>query len=232
MGMEFKLPSLPYDFDYLEPVIDKETMHLHYEKHHNAYKNKLNATIKKLDLKNHSIVHIIIDIDAYNINKVDRQSIIFNGGGYYNHALYWNCMNKNSNYEDLDPKIREKIEETFGGYEQLKKSFNEKAAVIQGSGWQWLCYNAETKQLNLQSTSNQDTPLSSNNKNIPILACDVWEHAYYLKYKNERVRYLDNWWNIIDWKNVDVFYNSFAAQGHPVDFDVDGNFQVLDEMKI
>lgn len=192
---EQKLPDLPYAYDALEPTISKEIMELHHKKHHNTYVTKLNEALKSLDdaKKNGDVEKIISLLGA----------IKFNGGGHINHSIFWtNLAPKSEGGGKLhDGPLATAINETFGSLENMIEKFNAMAAPLQGSGWGWLGYHKGTKSLVLETCQNQD-PLSTKGL-VPLLGVDVWEHAYYLQYKNVRPDYLKAIWDVVNWKNVE-----------------------------
>lgn len=198
--MVYQLPKLPYSFDALEPVISKEIMELHYEKHHRGYVTNLNAALEKY---------------AEAEKKQDLQQMValqsaikFNGGGHVNHSIFWTNLCPQSEGGGELPKgdLAQAVEKQFGSFDSLIEAFNALAGPIQGSGWGWLGLNPKTKTLALAACSNQD-PLSTQGL-IPLLGIDVWEHAYYLQYKNVRPDYLKNIWKVVNWKNVSERYES------------------------
>jgi len=198
---EFTLPALPYAYDALEPFIDKQTMELHHDKHHQAYVTNLN---KALAGKPHpaSLEEICKDINQYDA------AVRNNAGGHYNHSLFWTLMreNKDNKANNPDGKIAEAITASFGSVDEFKKQFNEAATKRFGSGWAWLV--VENKKLKITSTPNQDNPLMpvAEVKGAPVLALDVWEHAYYLKYQNKRADYINAWWSLVNWAKVNELY--------------------------
>jgi superoxide dismutase, Fe-Mn family len=198
----FILPKLPYAYDALEPFIDQLTMEIHYSKHHNAYVTNLNKALVNYKLGFKDIAQLCTQITT----KTDA-AIRNNAGGHYNHSLFWELMQANMNKDMVNAptgKILADIERSFGTFESFKKQFEEAALKRFGSGWTWLY---ETKgQLKIGSTPNQDNPLMplSEIKGNPLLALDVWEHAYYLKYQNKRAEYISNWWNLVNWEKVNT----------------------------
>ena len=194
--MSHKLPELPYSFDTLEPHIDARTMEIHHGKHHAAYVSNLNAALEpQSELQKKPIGELLADL-----NKVPegiRTAVRNNGGGHYNHSLFWKVMKKGGGGE---PKgdIAQAIKSTFGSLAAFKEKFSGAAKTRFGSGWAWL-YLAGGK-LVVDSTPNQDSPLMQGG--IPILGLDVWEHAYYLKYQNRRPEYVEAWWNLVNWDQV------------------------------
>ncbi len=192
--MAFELPKLNYAYDALEPHIDARTMEIHYSKHHNGYTTKLNAVIEGTDLEGLSIEEILVK--GFSNNAVRN-----NGGGYYNHTLFWSIMSPNGGGNPAG-KIATMIESTFGSFEAFKEAFSNAAATQFGSGWAWLC--VKNGKLEVCSTANQDNPLMPEIGcgGTPILGLDVWEHAYYLNYQNRRPDYIEAFFNVIDWNKV------------------------------
>ncbi|WP_353420174.1 superoxide dismutase [Staphylococcus coagulans] len=197
--MAFELPKLPYDYDALEPHIDKETMVLHHDKHHNTYVTKLNAAVEGTDLENKSIEDLIANLDSVPEDK--RTAVRNNGGGHLNHSFFWQIISPNSEEKG---EVVDKIKEQWGSLDAFKKEFADKAAGQFGSGWAWLVVN--NGQLEIVTTPNQDSPLTSGQ--TPILNLDVWEHAYYLKYQNKRPDYINSFWNVVNWEKVDELYQA------------------------
>lgn len=200
--MAFKLPELGYAYDSLEPHIDKKTMEIHYTKHHQKYLDKFNAAIEGTELEKHTPSSIFSEISKYS-NEVRN-----NGGGYFNHALFWRFLTPHSD-ENFDEPLQEAIKRSFGSLKKLKEEFSRVAATQFGSGWAWLV-KTDVNELLVTSTSNQDNPLMDINpvKGIPILCLDVWEHAYYLKYQNNRNEYIAAFWNIVNWDQVAEYYDN------------------------
>ena len=200
--MTFTLPKLQYKYDALEPFIDAKTMQIHYEKHHQAYVDKLNTAVKGTEYEKQDLKETLTDIDSIPENL--RNAIINHGGGHANHSLFWELLNPNHQHSTKKPKgkLFNEIEETFGSFDDFKKKFSEAALTRFGSGWAWLVVN--DGELEVISTPNQDSPLMDNR--IPILTLDVWEHAYYLKYQNRRAEYIEAFWNIITWDKVEELY--------------------------
>ena len=198
--MSFKLPELGYAYDALEPHIDARTMEIHYTKHHAGYTNNLNKAIEGTDLDNQSIEEILYKLDMNNA------PVRNNGGGYYNHTLFWTVMNPN-NKGRLSGKLRDEIEKTFGSVDAFKDLFAKAAQSRFGSGWAWLVVN--DGKLEVCSTPNQDNPLMPEVgcKGTPILGIDVWEHAYYLKFQNRRPEYIQEFFKVINWNEVERRYD-------------------------
>ncbi|HBK4966153.1 TPA: superoxide dismutase [Enterococcus faecium] len=194
--MTYTLPDLPYAYDALEPYIDEETMHLHHDKHHNTYVTNLNSAIEKYpELGEKTIEELLSDMDA--IPTDIKTAVRNNGGGHANHSFFWEIMAPNAGGEPTG-EIKEAINEAFGDFSSFKEEFKKAAAGRFGSGWAWLVM--ENGKLAITSTANQDSPLTEGK--TPILGLDVWEHAYYLKYKNVRPDYIAAFWNVINWDEV------------------------------
>ncbi|HFU5903367.1 TPA: superoxide dismutase [Enterococcus faecium] len=194
--MTYTLPDLPYAYHALEPYIDEETMHLHHDKHHNTYVTNLNAAIEKYpELGEKTIEELLSDMDA--IPTDIKTAVRNNGGGHANHSFFWEIMAPNAGGEPTG-EIKEAINEAFGDFSSFKEEFKKAAAGRFGSGWAWLVM--ENGKLAITSTANQDSPLMEGK--TPILGLDVWEHAYYLKYKNVRPDYIAAFWNVINWDEV------------------------------
>ena len=198
--MAFELPKLPYAYDALEPHIDKETMEIHHTKHHNTYVTKLNDAVKGTDLESKSIEDIV-----KNLNSVPddiRTAVQNNGGGHYNHSLFWELLTPNAS--EPSGEVVDAISSTFGSLDKFKEEFAAAAAGRFGSGWAWLV--VDNGELAIVSTPNQDNPISEGK--LPILGLDVWEHAYYLNYQNRRPDYINAFWNVVNWEKVDELYNA------------------------
>jgi superoxide dismutase, Fe-Mn family len=199
--MSFELPSLPYDYGALEPHIDAQTMQIHHDKHHAAYVTNLNKALESAPgLAGKAIGDILADLDAVPENV--RQAVINNGGGHYNHTMFWEIMGPKSGGAPQG-ELAKAIDAAFGSYEGLREKMNNAGLTRFGSGWAWLAADKAGK-LQVLSTANQDCPLSSGLK--PIMGIDVWEHAYYLKYQNRRGDYLSAWWNVVNWDEVAARY--------------------------
>jgi Fe-Mn family superoxide dismutase len=202
--MAFEVPDLPYPYESLEPHIDGETMHLHHDKHHQAYVDKLNAAVEGTDWADRPIEEIIVALDELPADI--RGPVRNNGGGHLNHTLFWESMSPDGGGEP-DGELGEAIVAAFGSFDDFKEAF-EAAGVGQfGSGWAWLVLDGDS--LAIVSTPNQDSPLTAGQ--TPLLGNDVWEHAYYLKYQNRRPDYLKAWWNTVNWPIVAERYA--AASG-------------------
>ena len=194
--MSFELPKLPYAYNALEPHIDARTMEIHHSKHHQAYVTNLNAAIAGSDAEKLSIEDICKNISKY------PMPVRNNGGGHYNHSLFWTMMKANGGGNPTGA-IAAAIDSAFGSFDEFKTKFNTAGATRFGSGWAWLIVGAD-KKLAVSSTPNQDNPLMdvADVKGSPIMGCDVWEHAYYLNYQNRRPDYMAAWWNVINWDEV------------------------------
>lgn len=194
--MAFELPELPYAYDALEPVIDEETMKLHHDKHHNTYVTKLNDAIKGTNLESKSIEEIIANLN--DVPEKIRTAVRNNGGGHLNHTLFWDEMQAPSDNNEVPADLLKKIEADFGSFEDFKKEFKAAATGQFGSGWAWLVDN--NGKFEVVGTPNQDNPITDGKK--PLLGLDVWEHAYYLKYRNVRPDYVDAFWKVVNWDVV------------------------------
>jgi Fe-Mn family superoxide dismutase len=194
--MAFELSKLNYAYDAIEPYIDARTMEIHHSKHHSGYTSKLNAAVEGTELEGKSIEELLTSISKHST------AVRNNGGGFYNHNLFWNVMAPNAGGKPQG-ELLSSIEKEFGTFEQFKETFNNAATTRFGSGWAWLVKQNDGK-LVVGSTPNQDNPLMdlSELKGTPILALDVWEHAYYLKYQNKRPEYIDAFWNVVNWAEV------------------------------
>ncbi len=199
--MAFELPKLPYAYDALEPHIDARTMEIHYSKHHNGYTNNLNNAIAGTDLEGKSIEDILEGLDMNN------GAVRNNGGGFYNHSLFWELMSSNGGGQPSGDLL-DAINEAYGSFNAFKESFSKAAGTRFGSGWAWLCVHKGGK-VEICSTPNQDNPLMPGIgcDGYPILGLDVWEHAYYLNYQNRRPDYINAFFNVIDWSKVSEGYS-------------------------
>ena len=200
--MSFQLPDLNYGFDSLEPHIDAKTMQIHHGKHHAGYTSKLNAAVEGTDLEGKSIEDLLSNLDLSN------SAVRNNGGGYYNHCLFWEIMSPNGGGSPSG-NLLSAIEKGFGSFDKFKEEFSKAAATRFGSGWAWLCAHSDGS-LEICSTANQDNPIMNGIGcgGSPILGLDVWEHAYYLNYQNRRPDYINGFFNVIDWAKVEEKYNS------------------------
>ncbi|MBC7743864.1 MAG: superoxide dismutase [Flavobacterium sp.] len=194
--MAFELPALPYATDALEPHIDKMTMEIHHGKHHQAYVDNLNKALAGSEGENKKIEDLLASISKY------PPAVRNNGGGYYNHTLYWSVMSPNGGSKPSG-ELSSAIDQAFGSFEEFKRKFAEAGTTRFGSGWAWLTVDS-TGNLQISSTPNQDNPLMdiAEVKGTPLLGMDVWEHAYYLKYQNKRPDYITAFWNVVNWDAV------------------------------
>ena len=189
--MKHKLPELPYDMDALQPHISKETLEFHYGKHHNAYVTNLNNLIPGTEFEDMPLEDII--------KKAPIGGLFNNAAQVWNHSFYWNCLSPNGGGKP-DGKLINSIENSFGSFDEFKDKFTKSAVTNFGSGWTWLVQNVDGS-LELKNTSNAGTALTSGK--IPLLTCDVWEHAYYVDYRNARPQYVDAFWNLVNWEFVE-----------------------------
>lgn len=198
--MAFVLDPLPYPSDSLEPNIDKQTMEIHHGKHHNAYVTNLNNAVAGTDLENKSLEDLLATVSGH------PMAVRNNGGGHYNHTLFWNILSGNGGGQPVG-ELAEAINQKFGSFDAFKEEFTKAATTRFGSGWAWLVLTGDG-QLAVSSTPNQDNPLMdvADVKGFPIIGLDVWEHAYYLNYQNRRPDYIGAFWNIVDWNAAEQRY--------------------------
>lgn len=196
---QFTLPELPYAYDALEPAVDKETMALHHGKHHAGYVTNLNAAIKGTAMESKSLEQILASL------KGAPTAVRNNAGGHYNHSLFWKLMTPKAT--EPSAALTQAIAKDFGSLDAFKSAFADSAAKRFGSGWAWLI--VQNGKLKISSTANQDNPLMDvvSEKGTPVLALDVWEHAYYLKYQNKRADYISSWWKVVNWQAVEELLN-------------------------
>ena len=193
--MPYELPPLPYDYDALAPTIDEQTMHIHHDKHHQAYVDNLNKALDGTEWADRPIEQVLALLDE--IPEDRRAAVRNNGGGHANHSLFWTIMKPGGGGEPSGA-LAGAITDTFGGTDELKAAVNDAGVKRFGSGWTWLIWDGTG--LAVVSTPNQDTPLMTGD--VPLLGIDVWEHAYYLNYQNRRPDYLSAWWNVVNWDEV------------------------------
>ncbi|HMB25521.1 MAG TPA: superoxide dismutase [Anaerolineales bacterium] len=199
--MSFELPKLPYSVDALEPYIDAQTMTIHHDKHHQAYVTNLNAALEKHpELANKSLVDLLSNLNA--VPEDIRMAVRNHGGGTWNHNLFWEVMAPKAGGAP-SAELSKALEASFGSFDAFKTEFEKAATTRFGSGWAWLVRKGDG--LAVVSTANQDNPYSDGL--VPLMAIDVWEHAYYLKYQNRRPEYISNWWNVVNWEAVAAKYN-------------------------
>ncbi len=198
--MAFELPPLPYDYNALEPYIDTQTMQLHHDKHHATYVTNLNNALKDGPLASLQPEEVLLRINE--VPDAVRTAVRNNGGGHVNHSMYWQIMKPNGGGQPTGD-IAQAITSSFGSFDAFKTAFNDAATKQFGSGWAWVTLGQDGK-LQVSSSPNQDSPLL--NGVYPIFGNDVWEHAYYLKYQNRRPEYLNNWWNVVNWDEINKRY--------------------------
>jgi Fe-Mn family superoxide dismutase len=192
-----RLPDLPYDYDALEPYVDERTMHVHHDKHHQAYINNLNKALEGYeDLQKKSAIALLLDLDE--VPDSIRTAVRNNAGGHAAHTMFWKCMSPDGGGEP-DGALAGAIEESFGSFGAFQTAFNKAAATYFGSGWIWLCADTDGK-LQITTTPGHDNPVMDGL--MPLLVLDVWEHAYYLKYENWRAEFIEAWWSVVDWDTV------------------------------
>jgi superoxide dismutase, Fe-Mn family len=202
--MPFEVPPLPYDYDALEPHIDEQTMHLHHDKHHQAYVDNANKALEGTDWADRPLESVLAGLDTLPDDK--RTAVRNNAGGHANHSLFWEIMGPNGGGEPSG-SLAAAIESTFGGLDELKSQVNDAGVKRFGSGWTWLIHDGTG--LAVKSTANQDSPIMDSQ--TPLLGIDVWEHAYYLTYQNRRPDYLQAWWNVVNWDAVQQRYDEAAG---------------------
>lgn len=194
---EFNQPALPYAYDALEPYIDKETMEIHYSKHHAGYTEKFNVALQEAGINAETAQSVLKEASKYNA------AIVNNGGGFYNHKLFWKCLSPIGGGAPSG-KVADAITQDFGSFEKFREEFSAAAKSVFGSGWAWLIN--QNGKLKVVTTANQDSPIMDivppEKRGFPLLCLDVWEHAYYLKYQNRRAEYVDAFWNIVNWETV------------------------------
>ena len=203
--MAYELPPLPYDYNALEPTIDEETMHLHHEKHHNTYITNLNSALEQYpDVDPGDINELLVNLN--NVPEDIRRAVRNNGGGHANHAMFWQIMSPNGGGEPVGD-LADAINQSFGSFESFKEQWAAAAApgAIFGSGWAWLIASPDGS-VSIDTTPNQDNPLMEGK--LPVIGLDVWEHAYYLSYRNRRPEYIDNWWNVVNWEEAERRYQA------------------------
>ncbi|HEL6706672.1 TPA: superoxide dismutase [Listeria monocytogenes] len=200
--MTYELPKLPYTYDALEPNFDKETMEIHYTKHHNTYVTKLNEAVAgHPELASKSVEELVANLDS--VPEDIRGAVRNHGGGHANHTLFWSILSPNGGGAPTG-NLKAAIESEFGTFDEFKEKFNAAAAARFGSGWAWLVVN--DGKLEIVSTANQDSPISDGK--TPVLGLDVWEHAYYLKFQNRRPEYIDTFWNVINWDEANKRFDA------------------------
>jgi superoxide dismutase, Fe-Mn family len=201
--MAYEVPALPYDYNALEPHIDEATMRVHHDKHHQAYVDKVNAALAGTEWEGKPIEAVLKDLAALPADK--RTAVRNNGGGHYNHSLFWEWMSPGGGGAP-DGALGQAIDSAFGSFDDFKAKFKETGVNQFGSGWSWLVHDGSG--LAIVGTPNQDNPISEGS--TPLLGVDVWEHAYYLKYQNKRPDYIDAWWNVVNWAKVSEGFSAYA----------------------
>jgi superoxide dismutase, Fe-Mn family len=199
--MAYSVPDLPYDYNALEPSIDEQTMHVHHDKHHQAYVDKVNAALEGTEWADKPIEEVVANLSSLPADK--QGPVRNNGGGHYNHSLFWEWLSPNGGGAP-DGALAQAIDSAFGSFDDFKSTFKAAGVNQFGSGWAWLVHDGSG--LAVVSTANQDNPLTNGSK--PLLGVDVWEHAYYLKYQNKRPDYLDAVWNVVNWQKVAELFSA------------------------
>ena len=202
--MAYEVPDLPYDYGALEPHIDEETMRIHHDKHHQAYVDNANKALDGTDLADASVEDVLRNLDQLPEDK--RTAVRNNAGGHANHSFFWEIMGPQAGGSPSG-ELASAIDSAFGSFDSFKETFNQNGVTRFGSGWTWLVWNGSA--LEAYSTPNQDSPLLQGH--VPVLGNDVWEHAYYLTYRNRRPEYLEAWWNVVDWDAVAARFASASS---------------------
>ncbi len=202
--MAYEVPALPYDYNALEPHIDEATMKFHHDKHHQAYVDKANGALQGTEWDGKPIEDVLRDLSSLPADK--RTVVRNNGGGHYNHSLFWESMGPGKGGAPSGP-VAQAIDSAFGSFDDFKAKMKDAGVNQFGSGWAWLVHDGSGLQI--VSTPNQDNPISEGS--TPLLGVDVWEHSYYLKYQNKRPDYIDAWWNVVDWDKVGERYSAVAG---------------------
>lgn len=209
----FDLPQLDFKYSELEPHIDTKTMEVHHTKHHAAYVNGLNnlsdAVPASLSLQD--LLNGLMNNDG--IKPGDKEILLKFGGGHYNHSIFWAFLSKNSNVSDISDILFDRIKSDFGSLEDFQKEFDQASISVFGSGWAWWVYDYEKKKSYVMSTKDQISPVMLNKHLVCLLGLDVWEHAYYLKYQNKRKEYVENFWNVVNWKTVSLIHDKIVQKG-------------------
>ncbi len=201
--MPYEVPPLPYDYNALESTIDEETMHLHHDKHHQAYVTNANKALEGTEYADKPVEEVLKNLSSLPNDK--QGPVRNNAGGHYNHSLFWEWMSPDGGGEP-DGDLRSALDEAFGSFDEFKSQFKAAGVGRFGSGWAWLVHDGS--KLAIVSTANQDNPISDGQ--TPLLGVDVWEHAYYLKYQNRRPDYLDAWWDVVNWSKVAEGYSKVS----------------------
>jgi superoxide dismutase, Fe-Mn family len=202
--MAFEVPPLPYDYNALEPHIDEETMHLHHDKHHQAYVTNANKALEGTEWADKPVEEVLQNLNQIPEDK--RNAVRNNAGGHYNHSLFWEWMSPDGGGEP-DGDLRSAIDSAFGSFDDFKEKVKTTGVGQFGSGWSWLVHDGSG--LAVVGTPNQDSPISDGK--TPLLGVDVWEHAYYLKYQNRRPDYIDAWWNVVNWAKVAELFSAVSG---------------------
>jgi Fe-Mn family superoxide dismutase len=202
--MPFEVPDLPYPYDALEPHIDEATMRVHHDAHHKAYVDNANAALEGTELADRPVEHVLANLEV--LPEPKQTAVRNNAGGHANHSLFWTIMSPDGGGEP-GGQLAKAIDDTFDGFDELKAAVNDGGVKRFGSGWTWLVWDGTG--LALYSTPNQDSPILQTD--VPLLGIDVWEHAYYLKYQNKRPAYLEAWWNVVNWPEVERRYAEARA---------------------
>lgn len=220
---KFSLPLLEYGYEDLEPSIDTETMRIHHTKHHQAYVDNLNKLSSSVP-SNLTLQQMLngVALESCKYSDEDKQILIKFGGGHYNHSLFWNYMSKHSSTSDISHFLEERITVDFGSLDKLKEAFDKESIKVFGSGWAWWIYDYEKRSSSIISTKDQLNPVMTNPNAICLLGLDVWEHAYYLKYQNKRVEYVNSFWNVVNWKRISIIHDQIVLNHQQLEITDDG----------
>lgn len=223
----YKLPDLPYAYDALEPYVDKRTMTIHHTKHHQKYVDNLNTFLFDVSFPETTIGNLLMIIKKRkDIEAGLKERLNFNGGSHYNHTMYWHCMSMEPAHKEMMAPLHDQIVKDFGSAENLRKEFLTQCMTMLGIGWQWLCYDKSEKRLKLCTTYQQDNPLIVSDNLAPVLACDLWEHAYYLQFNADKKTFLEGWYQVINWENVSLFFD-MVRDDRVIDFMHDGKVNLF-----
>lgn len=223
--MGFTKPELLYGYDALEPHIDAETMQIHHQKHHTAYVTGL-SKLSDSSAGNADLHRLLMDLCSNDgLSGEDKTTLLQHGGGHYNHSLFWEYMTPQSSTEQMSSLVRERIDKDFGSLDGFKDAFDKAASGVFGSGWCWWVYDCNLRKSEIMTTKDQMNPIMNCPKKICLLGLDVWEHAYYLKFHNLKGKYIEAWWNVVNWDIVSKIHDNLAINGKQVALNKDGYIQ-------
>ncbi|KAI5148255.1 superoxide dismutase, Fe-Mn family [Enteropsectra breve] len=227
--MSFNKPMILYKYQALEPYIDAETMEVHYEKHHSAYVSGLNGLSDAGKYDNTMLASFLSGLfKNEGISEEDKKILLNHGGGHFNHSLFWEFMSPKSSEKDISHFLAERIAHDFKTLENFKKEFSDAALKVFGSGWAWYVFDKKQNKSYITTTKDQINPVMENPDCVCMLGLDVWEHAYYIRYRNERARYINSWWNVVNWEMVSQLHDKVAMAGEKLSLTVDGYIDLPD----